>query len=56
MQMPEVSLIEWQQRFGTEHACAQALAKVRWPKGFQCPVCGGTKAYLIASRHLYQCA
>lgn len=56
MQMPEVSLIEWQQRFGTEHACAQALVNVRWPKGFQCPACGGVKAYLIASRHLYQCA
>ena len=56
MKMPEVSLIEWQKRFGTERKCAQTLAKVRWPKGFQCPACGGTKAYHIASRHLYQCA
>ena len=56
MQMPEVSLIEWQKRFGTERKCAQTLAKVRWPKGFQCPACGGMKAYPIASRHLYQCA
>jgi len=31
------------------------VAKVRWPKGFQCPACGGMKAYPIASRHLYQC-
>jgi transposase-like protein len=56
MQMPEVSLIEWQKRFGTERKCAQTLAKVRWPKGFQCPACGGMKAYPIASRYLYQCA
>lgn len=56
MQMPKVSLIEWQKRFGTEYACAQALYKVRWPNGFQCPACGGMKAYKIASRHLYQCA
>jgi len=56
MQMPEISLIEWQKRFGTERKCAQTLTKVRWPKGFQCPVCDGMKAYPIASRHLYQCA
>ena len=56
MQMPKVSLIEWQKRFGTEYACGQALYKVRWPNGFQCPACGGMKAYKIASRHLYQCA
>ena len=56
MQMPALSLIQWQKRFGTEQACAKALAKVRWPNGFQCPACGNLKAYLIASRRLYQCA
>lgn len=55
MQIPEISLIEWQKRFGTERRCAQTLVKVRWPQGFQCPACGGM-AYPIASRHLYQCA
>jgi len=33
MKMPETSLLEWQQRYGTETACAAALAKIRWPKG-----------------------
>jgi len=56
MQMPDISLIEWQKRFGTERACAKVLVKIRWPNGFQCPACGGTKAYHVASRHLYQCA
>ncbi|WP_409070236.1 transposase [Desulfobulbus sp.] len=56
MQMPGGSLLEWQKRSGTERACARVLVKVRWANGFQCPVCGGTKAYPIASRHLYQCA
>lgn len=56
MQMPAINLIEWQKRFGTEHKCAQALAKVRWPQSFQCPACGGMKAYFIGSRRLYQCA
>jgi len=56
MRMPALSLIQWQKRFGTEQACAKALVTVRWPNGFQCPACGNTKAYLIASRRLYQCA
>lgn len=56
MKMPEISLIEWQKRFGTEHSCAKALVKVRWPNGFQCPACGGMKAYYVSSRQVYQCA
>jgi transposase-like protein len=56
MKMPEVSLLEWQKRYGTEQACAKALAKVRWPDGFSCPRCGGTKAYHVASRKVYQCS
>ena len=40
------SLIEFQQRFGDEAACAQYLAAARWPDGFVCPRCGGGKAWL----------
>ncbi len=39
MKMTELSLLEWQRRFGTEEACAGALTRVRWPDGFICPVC-----------------
>jgi ribosomal protein L37AE/L43A len=28
----------------------------RWPKGFECPVCGATRYSLVTTRHLYQCA
>lgn len=56
MKMPEISLLEWQKRYGTERACAKQLAKVRWPNGFQCPACGFTKAYYITTRKLYQCS
>jgi len=56
MKMPEVSLLEWQKRYGTERACAKALEKVRWPDGFSCPRCGGGKAYFIAPRKVYQCS
>jgi hypothetical protein len=31
------SLIEFQQRFGDEAACAQYLVTMRWPDGFVCP-------------------
>ena len=56
MKMLEISLIEWQKRYGTEHACAKILVRVRWPKGFQCPACGGTKAYYLQLRQVYQCS
>ena len=55
MKMPAISLLEWQQKFGEEESCAQALAKIRWPDGFICPCCGTKKAYYIKDRKLYQC-
>lgn len=55
MKMPEMSLIEWQQRFGTEEACFDALFRVRWPDGFICPKCGTRKYSYIKPRHIYQC-
>ncbi len=56
MKMPEISLLEWQKRYGTERACAKELTKIRWPEGFQCPACGSIKACYIATRKLYQCS
>jgi len=56
MKMPVVSLLEWQKKFGTEKACAKAMEKVRWPQGFQCPVCGSQEHSFIATRKLYQCS
>ena len=41
MRMEAISLLEWQNRFGSEKACAEALKKVRWPTGFSCPECAG---------------
>ena len=56
MKMPVISLVEWQKRFGTEKACTNELAKVRWPHGFQCPACGSQKYSIIGTRKLYQCS
>jgi transposase-like protein len=56
MQAEETTLLEWQQRYGTEEACAEALAKKRWPNGFICPHCGHDEGYYIHARRVYQCA
>jgi len=51
------SLIEFQQRFGDEAACAQYLAAARWPDGFACPGCGGNKAWRLETKAwTYECA
>src|SRR5438067_9627860 len=50
------SLIEFQQRFGDEAACAQYLAAARWPDGFVCPGCGGGKAWRLQTKAwTYEC-
>ena len=56
MKMPEISLLQWQKRYGTERACVKTLVKVRWPNGFQCPHCGSTSSCYLAARRLYQCS
>ena len=55
MKMPKLSLLDWQQRFGTEEACAEVLTQVRWPGGFYCPVCAGREYSYIVTRQVYQC-
>src|SRR5438309_8848722 len=40
------SLIEFQDRFSTESACAKYLFERRWPEGFICPGCGDGRAWL----------
>ena len=47
-------LQEFDAWFGTEEECRAYLVKLRWPKGFVCPYCGGTKAWKIRVI-LWQC-
>lgn len=35
------TLREFERRFAMEEACREYLAQLRWPKGFECPRCGG---------------
>lgn len=37
--------MELEHRFGNEEQCREYLVALRWPEGFKCPVCGGTKSW-----------
>ncbi|MBI2706013.1 MAG: transposase, partial [Actinobacteria bacterium] len=46
---------EFRAWFPAEASCAAYLARLRWPEGFRCPVCGGGKAWQTSTRH-WKCA
>ena len=48
------TLDEFQRRFATEESCISYLIQIRWPKGFECPLCHQRKAWRIGFRY-YQC-
>ena len=51
------SLLEFQQRFPDEAACAGYLRQLRWPEGFVCPACGGMRGWTLATKaHTHECA
>ena len=52
--LPKTST-EFDQLFGTEEDCQRYLFRVRWPQGFRCPRCRGTRAW-INKRHLLVCS
>jgi len=54
-QQDSISLIDFIKRFSNDDACRQYLFKIRWPKGFKCPICSNGKFYFLANYHLYQC-
>ena len=56
MKMQQVSLLDWQKRFYSEHACEKTLIKIRWPEGFICPRCNSMKNSYITTRKVFQCA
>lgn len=49
------TLAEFERRFATADACRSYLVQLRWPNGFRCPKCGGTKAWPIGTA-LFECA
>lgn len=51
-----MSEADFDRLYGTEALCREALFAWRWPNGFACPVCGGSKHSVIGPRALYQCS
>jgi transposase-like protein len=48
-------LLEFEDRFATEAACREYLMSLRWPEGFVCPRCRGTRAW-PTERNLLVCS
>jgi len=49
------TLAELEARFSSEEECRRYLVSLRWPHGFRCPRCNGTKAWPVRQL-LYQCS
>jgi transposase-like protein len=49
------TLLEFEQRFDTDEACADYLSKLRWPEGFRCSHCGHHEAWILRKRCVYRC-
>ena len=49
------TLTDFERRFPTEEACREFLFRVRWPEGFRCPSCEGSKAW-TNTRDMLVCA
>jgi transposase-like protein len=49
------TLAEFERRFATADACRAYLVQLRWPEGFRCPKCSGTKGWPVGSL-LLECA
>lgn len=42
--------------FPDDYACAEHLARMRWPEGFMCPNCGSSRGWRLETRPwLFQC-
>lgn len=53
-----LSMAEFMERYGTEERCHAALVDSRWPSGFVCPECGGTRHSTFERKglHYWQCS
>jgi transposase-like protein len=51
-----MTLHDFATRFSTQEACISAIIARRWPDGWSCPACKGTRHYRLRSRRVLQCA
>src|SRR5690349_12829999 len=50
-----LSEAQFREAYGTERQCRAVVEKLRWPKGFVCPLCGGTEGKRLSTRPKIQC-
>src|ERR671929_474937 len=50
-----LSEAQFREAYGTEEQCRAVVAKLRWPEGFVCPLCGGTEGTRLSTRAKIQC-
>lgn len=50
------TVLEFQDRFGTDEAARGYLTACRWPDGFRCPGCPSTRAYPRSDRLAVECS
>ena len=48
------TILDFEEMFSTDEACAAYLFRIRWPDGFVCPRCGCLESW-PTSRGLYRC-
>lgn len=49
------SFESWTQRFATQDACLDVIAKHRWNNGFKCPKCNHDKAWILQRHRIRHC-
>src|SRR6516164_6452450 len=51
------TVLEFRDWFADDEACRDYLARLRWPEGFRCPICGATDHWVTARglRHCQGC-
>ena len=50
-----LSMAEFNRLYGTEDQCHAALVAMRWPDGFVCPRCAGSRHSYCEPKRLFQC-
>ena len=50
-----LSEAQFREAYGTEERCRAVVEKLRWPKGFVCPLCGSCEGKWLSTRPKVQC-
>lgn len=55
MKKRNFSVFDFNKVYRKEEDCLQAIQKIRWPNGFQCPECGHDDGYRLHNRRVIEC-